>query len=147
MTVYIMILLYVYMYNVFLLCNVILCSVLIIRAHTSSLRARFSRVDGEIEFISLFLRASERRTYMELRSSGYAVPGSAEEGFKHANYEMGHTRRFQSENEYLRERVKSCEKGLISLYQVSIGTKPSNTGLISNCEFSTPVPLRLESAT
>lgn len=84
---------------------------------------------------------------MELRSSGYAVPGSAEEGFKHANYEMGHTRRFQSENEYLRERVKSCEKGLISLYQVSIGTKPSNTGLISKCELSTPVPRRLESAT
>ena len=60
---------------------------------------------------------------MDLRSSGYTMTGSTEESFKHANYEMSSTRRFLSENEYLRERVKSCERGLISLYQVSVGTK------------------------
>ncbi|KAL5505125.1 hypothetical protein EMCRGX_G006506 [Ephydatia muelleri] len=53
---------------------------------------------------------------MDLRAIGYAASG--EETFKHANYEMGHTRRFQSENEYLRERVKSCERGLLSIYQL-----------------------------
>jgi hypothetical protein len=28
-------------------------------------------------------------------------------------------RRVQGENEYLRERIKSCERGLVSLWQVS----------------------------
>lgn len=64
---------------------------------------------------------------MDLRAIGYAASG--EETFKHANYEMGHTRRFQSENEYLRERVKSCERGLLSIYQASIETQLHNTDL------------------
>lgn len=70
-----------------------------------------------------------KEIYMDLRSVGYA--GSGEEGIKHVNYEMGHTRRFQSENEYLRERVKSCERGLLSIYQARISSAPLDTAASS----------------